>query len=206
MKKKQLLLFIVMLSFNLSGFTLVDIKKSSEIQIVNGKEYYIHIIGKGHTMYSLARIYKLTIEELISENPAAKDRLLIGQVLLIPTNKSNNSVDKSQINSHQIKSKTDLTASFKKRQDAKIPLIRGRNKKVNRRRRKKESIVLIHEQDRPPLQLNEHIVKAGENLYRLAIKYRLKNVDELKQFNPGLTDRIYVGDRIKIPVKKRKMN
>lgn len=193
-----------MLSFNLSGFTLVDIKKSSEIQIVNGKEYYIHIIEKGHTLYSLARIYKLTIKEIISDNPAAKDRFLLGQVLLIPVNKNNNSVDKSQRNSHQKKSKTKLPASFKKKKDGKIPLIRGRKKNVNRRQRKKESIVLIKEQDRPPIQLNEHIVKAGENLYRLAIKYRLKNVNELKQFNPGLTDRIYVGDRIKIPIKKKK--
>lgn len=62
----------------------VPVTKSSEKVVIRGQNYYIHIVEKGQTAFSIARAYSVTVEMLHSENPDALYGLKEGQVLKIP--------------------------------------------------------------------------------------------------------------------------
>ncbi|MFO7575316.1 MAG: LysM peptidoglycan-binding domain-containing protein [Bacteroidales bacterium] len=62
----------------------VPVTKSSEKVVIRGQSYYIHIVEKGQTAFSIARAYSITVEILHSENPEALYGLKEGQVLKIP--------------------------------------------------------------------------------------------------------------------------
>lgn len=57
--------------------------KSSSIVTIEGTNYYVHSVKKGDTVYSLARLYGVTEEELLKSNPQAVEGLQPGQVLKI---------------------------------------------------------------------------------------------------------------------------
>jgi len=60
------------------------IVKSSEIVRINGKVYYVHLVKKGETLYSLARAYEVTISQLAEDNPELETGVLkAGQSLKI---------------------------------------------------------------------------------------------------------------------------
>ena len=57
---------------------------SSRIKTINGKEYYIHHVEKGETLYGLSLAYKVSIAEIESLNPKVKDGLKADDVIEIP--------------------------------------------------------------------------------------------------------------------------
>lgn len=63
----------------------VFIPKSEIIELHNGKFYYVHTVRKGQTVYSIAKVYDVTPDEIYFENPYSKQGLQINQNLFIPT-------------------------------------------------------------------------------------------------------------------------
>jgi len=61
------------------------IPKSEIIESHNGRNYYIHTVQKGQTVYSIAKAYDVTPDEIYFENPGSKQGININQNLLIPT-------------------------------------------------------------------------------------------------------------------------
>lgn len=51
---------------------------------VNNKEFYVHTIEKGQTVYAIARIYGVTDKEIYENNPGAEKGIRAGAELLIP--------------------------------------------------------------------------------------------------------------------------
>lgn len=71
---KQMLVFLFSVFLSLAAFSqTVEIEKSTRIEKHNGKEYYIHTVVKGQTLYSISKAYNVLISEIIFENPAAID-------------------------------------------------------------------------------------------------------------------------------------
>jgi len=64
---------------------VVIIPKSDIIEMRNGKSYYIHTVQKGQTIYSIAKVYDVSTDEIYFENPDTKKGISINQELLIPT-------------------------------------------------------------------------------------------------------------------------
>jgi len=63
----------------------VVIPMSEIIESHNGRNYYIHTVQKGQTVYSIANVYDVTPDEIYFENPNSKQGISIAQNLLIPT-------------------------------------------------------------------------------------------------------------------------
>ena len=61
-----------------------DIKRSTTIVFVNGKKYFIHTVKKGETLYSIAKTYQVSEDEIKQHNPMATDGLKVDQALKIP--------------------------------------------------------------------------------------------------------------------------
>lgn len=57
-----------------------DAKKET----IEGKEYYIHTVAKGETVYGISKIYKVSQEQILQANPDAAKGLDVGQKLKIP--------------------------------------------------------------------------------------------------------------------------
>ncbi len=63
----------------------VEVKRTQEKTIVNGKVYYIHTIQKGQTLYSISKAYEVSQDDIIRENPGIDPAALKeGQALRIP--------------------------------------------------------------------------------------------------------------------------
>jgi len=78
--------FILLLTLLLCPlvWSQVVVERSSDRIVISGVTYYLHIVKKGETVYSLSRAYGITSEELIKENPPAVNGLKEGQSIRIP--------------------------------------------------------------------------------------------------------------------------
>ncbi len=84
MMKKGLLIYFLLLTGVVFAQT-VKIPISTVIQEHDGKQYYVHTVQKGQTLYSIAKAYQVGLDEIYYANPEAKQGILTGQKLWIPT-------------------------------------------------------------------------------------------------------------------------
>ena len=81
-------LSIIVLTFlfatNLNAQEQVTVRKSEVIKQINGIEYYIHVVEKGQTLYSISKVYQVSQDELQVLNPQLTNGLQPGQELRIP--------------------------------------------------------------------------------------------------------------------------
>ena len=69
-------LFGLMLSGNLTAQEVIE--RSSKITQIGGKEYYMHHVKQGQTLYSISKAYNVSIEEIERLNPEVKNGLKAG--------------------------------------------------------------------------------------------------------------------------------
>lgn len=70
-------------------FVPTEVTRSQQKTIINGKIYYIHTVLKGQTLYSISKVYEVTQEEILRENPGVDpQQLKEGQALKIPESTS----------------------------------------------------------------------------------------------------------------------
>ena len=62
-----------------------EIIPSQQVETRNGKQYFVHTVEKGQTIYSIAKAYNVSVDEIYYENPSAKMAININQKLFIPT-------------------------------------------------------------------------------------------------------------------------
>ena len=85
---KYLILLVLLLQLSLCySQEKPAIEKSQRIEQVDGKEYYIHTVGKGQTLYSISKLYEVDLGLLNAANPELKDGLKAGMLLKIPVTK-----------------------------------------------------------------------------------------------------------------------
>ncbi len=86
MNKKFFFFLVFLLMSLLSGhlYAQVPIERSKEITKIGGKEYYMHHVKSGQTLYGISQVYNVTVEEIEKLNPEIKKSLNAGHVLGIP--------------------------------------------------------------------------------------------------------------------------
>ena len=75
------------LLINISVFSqeaVIQVNRSTEKVLIEGKVYFIHVVKKGETVYSICKAYYVSPKVLSKENPAIIVGLQPGQVLKIP--------------------------------------------------------------------------------------------------------------------------
>jgi LysM repeat protein/ABC-type branched-subunit amino acid transport system substrate-binding protein len=80
----RLCVFAVMISFSAVQAQTVEVTKSTRIEKIEGKEYYIHTVIKGQTLYAISKAYNILISNLVFENEEAIDGIKPGMELRIP--------------------------------------------------------------------------------------------------------------------------
>jgi ABC-type branched-subunit amino acid transport system substrate-binding protein/LysM repeat protein len=86
MQKKIFLFLIVCVSLVFSGIAQDKgkEKRSTVIEKKDGKEYYIHTVKKGQSLYMISKLYGVEISEIVRENPDVKEGIKSEQKLKIP--------------------------------------------------------------------------------------------------------------------------
>jgi LysM repeat protein/ABC-type branched-subunit amino acid transport system substrate-binding protein len=81
---RTFLTFIILLAVIRNASAQVTVERSKDKVIISGTPYYIHIVKKGETAYSISRAYGITVDQLTMENPPAVFGVKEGQALRIP--------------------------------------------------------------------------------------------------------------------------
>ena len=86
MKNRILFFFLFLLGVLLSGnvYAQTPSVRSKETTRIGGKEYYMHHVKQGETLWGLSKAYNISVEEIEALNPEVKKGLKIGHVLGIP--------------------------------------------------------------------------------------------------------------------------
>lgn len=74
--KKYLLVF----SFILFVWSI----SAQNYETINGKQFIVHQVVKGNTLYSIAREYNVNMSDILNNNPDAESGIKIGQSIYIP--------------------------------------------------------------------------------------------------------------------------
>ena len=192
----------------------VDLK----VHKINGKEYYIHVVEQGNTLYAISRKYAIPVEKLKAENPRLTLSLTIGDRLLIPLDE----VKRRDLNKspdidgnfliHEVQKKNTLY-SLAREYNVEINDIISANPEIEDGLKKGMKIKIPVAEIKAEANQEEYIVPAAaspyithmvqpkETLYSLSKKYDV-SLDSLIAVNQGLAGGLKVDQLINIPVLK----
>lgn len=106
MNKLLIFLFLGIASFGWAQPGTTPVKE------VNGKKYYEHKVESGNTLWGLQQAYGVSVEEIVAQNPALKNGLKDGQIVLIPVTQA--SIAKIPTESYKVKKDETLYGLSKK--------------------------------------------------------------------------------------------
>jgi hypothetical protein len=87
---------VFLFSFSGAGQDRLKQMRSTVIEKINGKDYYIHTVKRGQTLYMISKAYNVEVDDIIRENPEVKEGLKSEQKLKIPAPGSRESSKKQQ--------------------------------------------------------------------------------------------------------------
>lgn len=149
----------------------------------------VYVVKKGDSLYKIAKEYDTTINELIKLNNLSNTNLSIGQILKIPTVKSEESeylyTVKSGDSLYKIAREYNTTVDelMKLNNLSSISLSIGQTLKIPQ--------ITTSAQD------NYYMVKSGDNLYKIASKYNT-TVNNLVKLNNLSNTTLSIGQKLKL--------
>lgn len=177
MKQLALFIFIIFGLIDQLDAQATTISTSREIVVIKGKEYYLHAVEKGQTLYSICKAYAVDLEEVKKENNKHENSLALNEIIKIPYHKS---IHLKPAVEHMIPQRvTEVAQDEYSSTDESIAGL-----PVERRQR----------------EFYEHRVQAGETLYSIARMYDIK-VRRILKFNKHLSDKkkLNIGDIVLLP-------
>lgn len=155
-----------------------------------------YVVKKGDSLWNIANKYNITVNDLKNANNLSSNLLNIGDVLVIPTNKPEESVDVTE-STYKVQ-KGDSLWSIAKKFGTTVDSL----KKLNNLASNTLSIgqILIISEQKTPSDIDEatYVVKKGDSLWVIANKYRT-TVDEIKKLNNLSSNTLSIGQVLKIP-------
>jgi LysM repeat protein/ABC-type branched-subunit amino acid transport system substrate-binding protein len=186
----------------------VEVKRTQEKTIVNGKIYYIHTILKGQTLYSISRAYEVSQEDILRENPGTDPAALKeGQALRIPAMGSQQSIaypqNREDFIEHKVK-RGQTVYSLAKKYDVEEDVVYRYNPWAREGIQPGQTIWIPKTKkvqvstDQDINGFRYHTVKEKETLYSISFVYGL-SVSDIIDNNEFLRDGLKAGQVLKIP-------
>ncbi len=156
-------------------------------------DFIVYTVSSGDNLYKIATKYNLTVDDLVNYNDLATTNLSIGQQLLIPVQKTNETqtyIVKSGDTLYSIASKYGTSVNALKNYNNLTTNVLSIGQKLN--------IPATSEQ----ISSNylDYVVKKGDSLYSIASKYNT-SVSDIMKINNLNTSLLNIGMVLKIPVK-----
>jgi LysM repeat protein len=154
----------------------VPVEVSEHRAVIGGKEYFLHEVLRGQTLYSISKAYNVTIDQIRSENIITDNGIQEGQMLKIPVSAAMQKADHDLVPARDALPRRDNAAPAER--DAGISGVTTAAEQGDER-------YIFHR------------VVRGETLASIARKYGV-TVKELKRENRGLLFP-QPGDYLRIP-------
>ena len=75
---------ITLIALCLTQLSCVAQNKSTTVQTIDGKKYYMHSVEKGQTLYVISKLYEVDKNDIVLQNPAIIEGIKVGATLKIP--------------------------------------------------------------------------------------------------------------------------
>ena len=208
---KSLIRNIIFLLFLLTSGILV----AQEKQIIDGREFYIHQVERGITLYSIAKQYNVKVADIQAENPFLEAGLQPGQTLKIPLDKvetvqeiKNDTIVPVGYKPHIVEEGETLYA-LSRIYSITVREILDKNPEVINGLKLGQTLLIPSNPAKQNSQRTsvvevdtdkyiKHIVDSGETLYALARFYEV-NADSIMKLNDGLPKGLQLGMKLIIP-------
>ncbi len=207
--------------FCLSSIIGFSQPENPKIESIEGKNFYVHVVQGGNTLYGLSKLYKVTPEKVIEFNPSASNGLQFGQVIYIPVDTNQTAIvpkiDTPAPAFHKVE-KGDNLYNISKRYSVSmedlVKLNAGSEKSIsvgqelklpsNAKGKAEEEISRIETQITFSDSVILYTVLPHETIYSISKRFMI-SVEEISAANDIKNNKIRKNDVIKIPVKKEKV-
>ncbi|MFT4678965.1 MAG: LysM repeat protein [Flavobacteriales bacterium] len=180
----------------------------------DGQDMYVHKVEKGHTLYSIARLYKVDESSIIKANPEVTKGLSIDQTVYIPVPDGvdldawdNPIGQEGSFLLHKVKRgetlfgisqlyKVDVNQILEDNPHANSGLNRDQVLRVLLN--DVDTVELVRPEPEAQDSLNRHVVKQGETLYSISRLYEV-DLDRLQAVNNNFPEGLKAGSEIFIP-------
>ena len=174
------------------------------------QQYKSHSVKKGETVYSIAKQYNISEENLYNLNPDARNGLKINSVLIVPFSSVITSGTNNNYRDHKVKKKETLYG-IAQLYNVSVDDIKKLNKELYSRGLKKGERLLIPTGSNNSSNHNtnaeitlpgtqKYMVKAKETKFGIARKFGI-SIAELEDLNPDLDENLKVGTTLIVPDK-----
>ncbi len=193
-------------------------------------DFFYHVSREGETFKEIGKIYEISENNIRKVNTDLKEPLKAGEYVKIPVSgktmvsKQESKPDKDSGSDESPKSKKYFNHVVKKKEtlyrisqlyNVSINDLKKLNPgltedlDIGQLIRIPDKSTASHEEEtaeeKEKKKFAEHEVKRGENLYRIALRYKI-SIDTLKRYNPGLSEHLIIGQIIMIPADTVKKN
>ncbi|MGK0174392.1 MAG: LysM repeat protein, partial [Ulvibacter sp.] len=174
------------------------------------QQYKSHTVQEGETVFSIAKVYGIGVEDIYRLNPNAKEGVKINSILIVPDKDNQVEINEDiKFKKHRVRRKETLF-SISKKYDVSIDMIKRYNKELYSRAITKgerlkipiglENVTIVYS---PTLETDtitsqKHTLEPKETKYGIARKYGI-TIAELEALNPGLGKIINIGAVINVP-------
>ncbi|MFZ5552405.1 MAG: LysM peptidoglycan-binding domain-containing protein [Bacteroidota bacterium] len=158
---------IFVIVFCLFSVVVFSQPKNAVTEKIDGKEYYIHTVEKGETVYGISKQYKVKQDVIFANNPGAEKGLALGQKLKIP-----------------VPSSAATTVVVKENKPVKTDTI-VKNESIQT-----DPVVTKDTTLKPGDK--KHIVQKGETLYGISKKYGVADT-KIAEWNPEVKNGLKEG-------------
>lgn len=221
MKRVTLILILISIITNCSFAQndTVIIEKSQDKVIIGGQLYFVHIVKKGETLFSLSNAYEVTQKEIATENPEIFLGLQPGQALKIPAKvikDDENKISNTDFIYHRVKRKQTVYSLSKKYNVTQADIFAcnpgsryGINENQIIKIPKSKEVVDAINQFKVNEPLYDTLKTEDQYIYHKVVKddteFSIKrlyaiNKDILYEHNPFLNEGLKLGQTLKIPM------
>ena len=197
--------------------------ETHKTEVIDGKEYYVHFVQAGNTLWGIHSLYNVPVEDIVEANPGVDKGIREGQKIIIPVqsvtivhtvleNETLFSIAKKyNVSVEQIQAANpNLTNELKAGGIIYIPGVydtrletvasQSSNDKSSDSLKSTKPIYRISFTD----TLIFHTLGATETLYGVSKRFMV-GVEELQQLNGLKNSKVKPGQVLKIPVKQEKI-
>ncbi len=186
-----------------------NIIRSNVVENIGGKDYYLHKVQAGQTLYAISKAYHISVEEILDNNYGLTKELKPGQFIKIPVAPEAKPPANEGVNLRRVAKGETL---FGLAQEYHVPVDRIKELNGGLPDGLKEGMLIkipvaaqpeqnAQQQSPQEKKYFEYQAKNRESLYALALQYRV-SIDSIYALNPGIGDELNRDQIIKIPLRK----
>ncbi len=190
-----------------------QVEKSSVVETIQGRDYFIHTVKRGETLFAISRAYEVSINQLKENNFALTEGIVPGQMIKIPMSRPPQLIEETpqegKVNYRRVQQGETLYA-IAREYGISVEAIKSANNGLPDGLKSGMFLKIPVQKDANPDETPggqsgnkpgffEFQAKEKTTIYEIALRYRV-SVDSILFYNKGIEESIRPGKIIKIPL------